>query len=76
MCVAPALRARVFERFFRAGPGHGAGLGLPIAARIAQLHRATIGLRGSPLGGLEVYVRFPRAPMPAAGAVSTAAAHG
>lgn len=74
--VPPALRDRVFERFFRVGPGQGAGLGLSIAARIAQLHRATIGLRGSPLGGLEVYVRFARAPMPAGSAVSAVAAHG
>lgn len=54
------LRERVFERFFRHGPSQGAGLGLSIAARVAELHRARIGLRSSPLGGLEVFVRFPR----------------
>ena len=58
--VAPELRERVFERFFRQGPAQGAGLGLSIAARIAELHRARIGLRDSPLGGLDVVVSFPR----------------
>jgi two-component system sensor histidine kinase QseC len=59
--VPPELRERVFERFYRQGPGQGAGLGLSIAARIAELHRARIGLRDSPLGGLEVFVSFPKA---------------
>lgn len=58
--VPTELRASVFERFFRHGSGQGAGLGLSIAARIAELHRASIGLRDSPLGGLEVFVRFLR----------------
>lgn len=58
--VPHEMRPRVFERFFRQGPGQGAGLGLSIAARVAELHRARIGLRDSPLGGLEVFVRFSR----------------
>ena len=62
--VPPELRERVFERFFRQGPGQGAGLGLSIAARIAELHRARIGLRDSPLGGLEVFVSFPKGAPP------------
>lgn len=59
--VPPELRERVFERFFRQGPGQGTGLGLSIAARIAELHHARIGLRDSPLGGLEVFVSFSKA---------------
>ena len=62
--VPPELRERVFERFFRQGPGQGAGLGLSIAARIAELHRARIGLRDSPLGGLEVFVSFAKGAPP------------
>lgn len=59
--VAPELRGKVFERFFRAGGGSGAGLGLSIVARIVELHHGTITLGDSPLGGLEVWVRLPRA---------------
>lgn len=62
--VPPALRERVFERFFRQGAGQGAGLGLSIAARIVELHRARIGLRDSPLGGLEVSVGFRKGEAP------------
>ena len=58
--VAPALRDKVFERFFRAGNGAGAGLGLSIVARIVERHRGTIRLGDSPLGGLEVWVQLPR----------------
>lgn len=60
--VPPALRAQVFERFFRHGPGQGAGLGLSIVARIAELHGGSIELGDSPLGGLEFRVRLPRKP--------------
>ena len=59
--VAPELRGKVFERFFRVGGGSGAGLGLSIVARIVELHHGTITLGDSPLGGLEVWVRLPRA---------------
>ena len=59
--VPPALRSKVFERFFRAGSGSGAGLGLAIVARIVELHGGTIALGDSPLGGLEVRVDLPRA---------------
>ncbi|APR03985.1 ATP-binding protein [Thauera chlorobenzoica] len=58
--VPPALRAQVFERFFRHGPGQGAGLGLSIVTRIAELHGGSIELGDSPLGGLEFTVRLPR----------------
>ena len=59
--VPPALRSKVFERFFRAGNGSGAGLGLAIVDRIVELHHGTITLGDSPLGGLEVRVSLPRA---------------
>lgn len=55
------LRDKVFERFFRVGGGSGAGLGLSIVARIVELHHGTISLADSPLGGLEAWVRLPRA---------------
>ncbi len=58
--VPPALRSKVFEHFFRAGNGSGAGLGLAIVARVVELHHGTITLGDSPLGGLEVQVRLPR----------------
>lgn len=48
--VPPALRGKVFERFFRAGNGPGAGLGLSIVARIVELHHGTVVLDDSPLG--------------------------
>ena len=60
--VPPALRERVFERFFRDGPGQGAGLGLSIVARIVELHGGKVALRDSALGGLGVVVTLPREP--------------
>ncbi|MGV6477407.1 ATP-binding protein [Azotobacter vinelandii] len=58
--IPPALREKVFERFFRAGDGQGAGLGLSIVQRAVELHGGEIALGASPLGGLEVSVRLPR----------------
>ena len=58
--VPPALREKVFERFFRASGGEGAGLGLAIVARIVELHGGTISLDDGALGGLEVRVALPR----------------
>lgn len=58
--VPEALKPRLFERFFRAGAGNGAGLGLSIVRRIVELHRGRIVLRDSPLGGLQVEVVLPR----------------
>lgn len=58
--VAAELREQLFERFVRLGDGEGAGLGLSIVARIAELHGATVELLDSSLGGLCVRVRFPR----------------
>ena len=58
--VPAALRDKLFERFFREGSGTGAGLGLSIVQRIVELHRGSISLEDSPLGGLGVRVRLPR----------------
>ena len=58
--LPPESRGKAFEPFFREGPGQGAGLGLSIAARVAELHGARIGLGDSPLGGLAAHVVFPR----------------
>ncbi len=58
--IAPELRAQLFERFVRLGDGQGAGLGLSIVARIAELHGATVDLLDSALGGLRAVVRIPR----------------
>jgi two-component system sensor histidine kinase QseC len=58
--VAEAQREKLFERFYRLGDGQGAGLGLSIVLRVVELHRGTIELGDSPLGGLEVAVRLPR----------------
>lgn len=39
----------------------GVGLGLPIAKRIAEVHRASLRLANAPSGrGLRVEIRFPR----------------
>ncbi|MBK3868485.1 two-component sensor histidine kinase [Pseudomonas stutzeri] len=60
--VAAAQRDKLFERFYRQGEGQGAGLGLSIVARIAELHGASVELADSPLGGLQVAVRLARQP--------------
>lgn len=59
--VPPGQREQLFRRFFRQGEGSGAGLGLSIVQRIVELHGGSIGLDDSPLGGLRVEVRLPRA---------------
>ena len=63
--IAPAERARVLDRFFRAlGTSEpGVGLGLSIATRIAALHGASLELGEGPGGrGLAVRVDFPNDP--------------
>ena len=59
--IPPALRARVFERFYRV-PGQdqaGSGLGLAIAERAAARNGARIALDGGPDGrGLAVRIAF------------------
>ncbi|MDH6184082.1 two-component system OmpR family sensor kinase [Polaromonas sp. CG_23.6] len=60
--IAPDLRPRVFDRFFRASDTAqqtGSGLGLAIVKAIADRHGAVLALGESPrLGGLKVEVRF------------------
>lgn len=59
--ISSAERERVLQRFVRL-PGNqasGAGLGLSIVARIAELHGARLCLDEAPRGGLVVTVTFP-----------------
>jgi two-component system OmpR family sensor kinase/two-component system sensor histidine kinase QseC len=65
--IAPEDRAKVFDRFVRrrAHDEAGSGLGLAIVRSVAQRHGATVALADSPLGGLRVTVRWPRAAEPA-----------
>jgi len=78
--LAPALQARVFDRFFRGDPSHntevdGCGLGLSIARCIAQLHDGTIEFASQPDRETVVQVRLPCSPEPALSkAAATAAA--
>ncbi len=60
--IAPELRERVFERFFRVlgTKAQGSGLGLGIVAQIVELHNAEIVLGEPEQGtGLVVTVKFP-----------------
>jgi len=60
--IAPAERARVFDRFYRRAGTEppGSGLGLAIVKAIADSHRATLTLGDGPGGrGLAVTVSFP-----------------
>lgn len=60
--IAPQERRRVLDRFYRVtgGAETGSGLGLSIAARIAELHGARLELLDNPAGrGLRVGVTFP-----------------
>ncbi|MBV7535810.1 sensor histidine kinase [Duganella sp. sic0402] len=61
--IAPALRERVFDRFFRdpRQTQSGSGLGLAIAASVAASHHGRIHLDDAPGGGLLASVRLPRA---------------
>jgi two-component system OmpR family sensor kinase len=59
--IAPAQRALVLQRFYRApgAPGSGSGLGLAIAAAVVQRHGGRLELGEAPGGGLEVKVELP-----------------
>lgn len=60
--IAPPLRARVTERFWRGdASGDGCGLGLAIVAEIASRHGASLAIGTSPLGGTQVTLGFPSA---------------
>lgn len=58
--IPPAQRAQALERFHRAGPSAGAGLGLSIVERLLQRHRGSLQLDDAPGGGLRVMVELPR----------------
>ncbi|MFT5644663.1 MAG: two-component system sensor histidine kinase QseC [Janthinobacterium sp.] len=71
--IAPAMRSRVFDRFFRLSDAgqSGSGLGLSIVKRIAEAHRATVALsEGVDGAGLMVTITF--APEPPANQSSIA----
>jgi two-component system OmpR family sensor kinase len=62
--IAPADQSRIFERFYRgdrAQPhdGGGAGLGLPIARWIAEVHGGTLRLARSDAGGTMFEAELP-----------------
>lgn len=59
--IDPALRERVFDRFFRAPDQvqSGSGLGLTIARSVVLQHGGRIALEGAPDGGLLVVVWLP-----------------
>ena len=61
--IAPADRERIFERFVRLDPardgGSGAGLGLPIARWIADLHGGTIAVDPDSARGARFIISLP-----------------
>ncbi len=56
--------SHLFDRFYRVDParsrGPGTGLGLSVAAAVAEVHHGSIRAEPSDLGGLKMTVRFPR----------------
>lgn len=78
--IAPEHYRRVFERFYRLAADSGVdgcGIGLSIVQAVVELHRASIELGRSDMGGLRVTVRFAAigAVTPAASPVAEAAPH-
>ena len=62
--VPPEARDRVFEPFFRMDASRtsdtgGAGLGLAIVQRIAQVHGGTVTVGEAPLGGARFTLELP-----------------
>ena len=58
--VPPAKRDVAFERFWRADKqsGNGAGVGLALVRRIAQLHDGSVHMEDRPSGGTRVVLSF------------------
>ncbi|WP_447894733.1 ATP-binding protein [Vreelandella sp. GE22] len=52
--IVESERLRAMERFQRAGPGAGAGLGLSIVERLVKRHAGQLSLEDAPQGGLRV----------------------
>ena len=57
--IDPEVLPHLFERFFRAGPGPGHGLGLPIAAGLAEKLRGSIHARSAPETGTVFTLTLP-----------------
>lgn len=60
--IAPQLRERIFERFYRIDPAHseGTGLGLSVCAAVCALHGGSITVRERKGGGTEFWVNLPK----------------
>jgi signal transduction histidine kinase len=61
--IAPAERARVFERFHRTDPARdrasgGTGLGLAIVRAIVEAHRGRVWASQSPEGGARIEIEL------------------
>jgi signal transduction histidine kinase len=62
--ISEEQQARVFDRFYRVDQGGsretgGAGLGLAIAKWAVQVNGGEIGLKTSPTGGCNFFIRMP-----------------
>lgn len=60
--IAPEILPRIFDRFFRYDTAHttpGFGLGLPIAARIIELHQGKIEVESTPGAGSTFRIILP-----------------
>jgi len=66
--LSPEKAARVFDRFYRGtADGSGAGLGLALVKRIAELHGGEAGVASPPDGGAVFEIRLPVVEAPATG---------
>jgi len=58
--IPPEIRQHIFEPFFTTkGPGHGTGLGLPLAKGIVEQYGGTIQIGPRDGGGTQVSVQWP-----------------